>query len=503
MSHKKPTYEELENSLAKAEALIAATRNGEVETGTADQNPLLLRLRETNEALRESEEKYRSLVEGTGAIIFSVNQRGRFTYVNEAGIKALGYSQEEILGRFYLSFVYSEDKRRVHKIFLKQLEEGIEAANVELRFVNKEGAVGWFIFLVNLIKKNGEIIGLRGVAQDITERKRAEEALREINEKIRNIVEHSTNLFYSHTPEHVLTYMSPQTRDFLDCEPEEAMIRWTEFVTDNPINEIGFNNTVKAIETGEKQPPYELELIGKKGRIIWVEVNEAPIIKDGKTFAIVGALTDITKRKRAEEALRESEQRFRHTIENLGEGIIVGDLNEIIVLCNPAVEEIFGVPPGELLGKNLVDFMSEDSGEIIRAQTEERIEGKRSKYEIEIVRPNGERRQVLITANPWKDENSNVIGAYGIFRDITERKKLEEEREKLVKELQEALAKVKTLSGFIPICASCKKIRDDEGFWEEVEVYIRDHSEAEFSHGICPDCLQKLYGDFLDDGEKK
>jgi len=67
----------------------------------------------------------------------------------------------------------------------------------------------------------------------------------------------------------------------------------------------------------------------------------------------------------------------------------------------------------------------------------------------------------------------------------------------LIKELQEALAKVKTLSGLLSICASCKKIRDDKGYWNQIETYIRDHSQAEFSHGLCPDCLEKLYPDIL------
>ena len=80
-------------------------------------------------------------------------------------------------------------------------------------------------------------------------------------------------------------------------------------------------------------------------------------------------------------------------------------------------------------------------------------------------------------------------------QEIIERKRAEAEREKMIGDLQEALSQVKTLSGFIPICASCKKIRDDKGYWEQVEVYIRDHSEAEFSHGICPECFKKLYPD--------
>jgi hypothetical protein len=95
------------------------------------------------------------------------------------------------------------------------------------------------------------------------------------------------------------------------------------------------------------------------------------------------------------------------------------------------------------------------------------------------------------------------IGFRGVTRDVTEKKRAEEEREKLVRDLQKALSEVKTLKGIFPICASCKKIRDDKGYWNQVEVYIRDRSEAEFSHGICPDCMKKLYGDFLKEGDIK
>jgi PAS domain S-box-containing protein len=81
-------------------------------------------------------------------------------------------------------------------------------------------------------------------------------------------------------------------------------------------------------------------------------------------------------------------------------------------------------------------------------------------------------------------------------QEIVERKMAEEEREKLILELQKSISKIKTLSGLLPICASCKKIRNDYGYWEQIEIYIRDHSEADFSHGICPECAKKLYPEF-------
>ena len=124
-----------------------------------------------------------------------------------------------------------------------------------------------------------------------------------------------------------------------------------------------------------------------------------------------------------------------------------------------------------------------------RIRRGERIEH----YETVRVTRDGKHIQVSLTVSPIRDEFGNIIGASTSGRDVTERKRAEEERERLVTELQAALAKVKLLSGFFPICAACKKIRNDEGYWEQVETYIRHHSEAEFSHGICPDCLRKLY----------
>jgi hypothetical protein len=92
-----------------------------------------------------------------------------------------------------------------------------------------------------------------------------------------------------------------------------------------------------------------------------------------------------------------------------------------------------------------------------------------------------------------KKEASDEKYYTGIIRDISKRKQIEEERNHLIESLQDSLAKIKTLSGMLPICASCKKIRDDKGYWNQIETYIGEHSEAEFSHGICPECAKKLY----------
>jgi hypothetical protein len=88
-----------------------------------------------------------------------------------------------------------------------------------------------------------------------------------------------------------------------------------------------------------------------------------------------------------------------------------------------------------------------------------------------------------------------VVGASAIVRDITQIKREEQERLKLIQDLTAALSQVKALSGLLPICASCKKIRDDRGYWQQVETYIKERSNADFTHGICPECVQRLYPD--------
>jgi PAS domain S-box-containing protein len=118
-------------------------------------------------------------------------------------------------------------------------------------------------------------------------------------------------------------------------------------------------------------------------------------------------------------------------------------------------------------------------------------------------RKDGTRVEAALTLSPIKDGFGKVIGISAIERDVTALKREEEERLKLISELTDALSSIKTLHGMLPICSSCKKIRDDDGYWQKIESYISERTQAEFTHGICPDCVRKLYPQFAASGRER
>lgn len=210
---------------------------------------------------------------------------------------------------------------------------------------------------------------------------------------------------------------------------EEALINWTELVSDNPINEIGFKHTVKAIETCKPQPPYELELVHKSGKKVWVEVREAPLVKDGKTVSIVGALTDITKRKQAEKDLRESEEKFREMSASAQDGIIMMDNEGTISFWNKAAERIFGYSAQEAMGKELHTLIGpqryhnnyREGFSKFRTTGQGPVIGKT--LELEALKKDGTEFPISLSVSATKIKGK--WHAVGILRDVSEQKKLE------------------------------------------------------------------------------
>jgi PAS domain S-box-containing protein len=225
-------------------------------------------------------------------------------------------------------------------------------------------------------------------------------------------------------------------------------------------------------------------------------------------------LRDITERKRAEEALKGSEQRLADIIDFLPDATLVIDREGKVIAWNHAMEVMLGVKAKDMLGKGnceyaipfygerrpiLIDLVTQPQEEIDKRYAHmEKRPGGVLMGESYIPNLKGGEFYFFGAAAPLYDQKGNLVGAIECIRDITERKRMEEEREKLIRELQDALANIKTLHGLLPICSYCKKIRDDKGYWNRIESYIQDHSGAEFTHGMCPECLKKLYPDLVD-----
>jgi len=205
-------------------------------------------------------------------------------------------------------------------------------------------------------------------------------------------------------------------------------------------------------------------------------------------------------RQAAEEALKRSQEGLAYLaaiVKSSDDAIIGNTLDGIIHSWNAGAESIYGYSAEEIIGRStsllIPSYRPEELPQIYdRIKRGEQIK----RYETIRIRKDGIAIDVSLTLSPIRDGESGVIGVSAIERDITERKREEAERLKLIEELTEALAGIKTLRGLLPICASCKRIRDDRGYWEKVESYIERNSEAEFTHGICPECLHNLYPEY-------
>lgn len=200
------------------------------------------------------------------------------------------------------------------------------------------------------------------------------------------------------------------------------------------------------------------------------------------------------ERRRGEAALAH----LAAIVESSGDAIIGMDLDGKIASWNSGAEKIYGYSRNEVIGKTISMIAPPISAGEIPHLFEKIKSGERvERYETIRVKKDGTPIDVSLTISPIKNSTGEVIGISAIERDITAQMQAEADRKHLIQELSDALTKVKTLSGLLPICASCKKIRDDKGDWEPVETYIAAHSEADFSHGMCPDCLEKLYPEYL------
>lgn len=203
-------------------------------------------------------------------------------------------------------------------------------------------------------------------------------------------------------------------------------------------------------------------------------------------------------KEQADRQVRESELKYRTLVEHANETICILQDGKII-FSNGKGSEFLGLEPDELNGRPFSDFVFPEDLETVTAYYWGRIKNEDIPNAYEVRMTDREGKPVWVMVSVTLIEYEGKTATLVLLTNIDKLKSLEKEREMMIEDLQKALADVKTLSGLLPICASCKKIRDDQGQWETLEKYIGNRSNAEFTHGICPECSHKLYPELYED----
>jgi len=231
--------------------------------------------------------------------------------------------------------------------------------------------------------------------------------------------------------------------------------------------------------------------------------NPINVVNTGFFFAISSVLLVLgIRERRALERERATRQQLLQSTRELArlaaivefsdDAIIGKSLDGTVLSWNGGAERLYGYTSAEAVGKPISMLVPTEGQAEFQELLQKVHRGERVEH-LETMRKAQDGRDLAVSLriSPVRDADGKIVGASTIARDVTERKQAEVERERLVKDLKAALANVKTLRGLLPICASCKKIRDDKGYWNQIEFYIRERSDASFTHGICPDCAER------------
>lgn len=210
-------------------------------------------------------------------------------------------------------------------------------------------------------------------------------------------------------------------------------------------------------------------------------------------MAVADQVAIALDRKLKEEQLVASEARFRHIVDTANEGIVQVSADWRIVYTNSYFARLLGYEPAEILDRLLEELFWPDDLKSFQKQKEERSLGIHRNFERKFKTREGQCVETLVSASSILDGEGRFGGSFGMITDITVLKKTQAELQEKILELQKAAEQIRTLRGIVPICMHCKKVRDDQGFWNQVEVYVETHTGAEFSHGICPDCINTYH----------
>ncbi|HRS52698.1 MAG TPA: PAS domain S-box protein [Candidatus Marinimicrobia bacterium] len=395
--------------------------------------------------LLESERKYRDLVENMAEGLITIDEQKIVTLVNSKICHMLEFKPEEMVGKNIFDFFDSKNQKILKQELVKRPEGTF--SQYEITFTTKSGKqIPALISGAPNFDEKGRFRGSYANVLDFTERKQAEEALRQSEEKYRLITETTSDLISLHTFDlnASYTYVSPSIKRIAGYEPEE-LLGESAFTYIHPEDRKGLlkilktyvGYTIKNLMSAKKSEfteTIEYRFKHKSGKWIYLQSVGNTL---GKQLLLVSR--DVTQRVQMEASLRESEERYRSMVENSAMGVFIVDDNSNFEFVNQRLCEILGYRASEIIGHKFMEFLAPESVELVqdRYQRLQKSEAVSMNYEFEVIRKDGERRQVEIYSNVVKDTDGKNHTIAQIL-DITERVKAEAARDSLESQLRQA-----------------------------------------------------------------
>jgi two-component system NtrC family sensor kinase len=385
--------------------------------------------KQAEEALRRSEERYRTTLEEMEDSYFEVDLAGNLTFVNNSVCRDLGYSMEELIGMSYKGFTAEDDIESVFRVFNEVYRTGVPNKGFPWKTTRKDGSHGFAETSISLLRNNkGEVTGFRGVGRDVTERKQSEEKLRQSEENYKTLFDSSVIGMYVLDAETFKVVMGNRVAAEMagfSSAGEGVGINPLDFVIPEDREQV-LEMAVKEFEQDLRRT-HEVRVIAKDGGIGWISISSTRIMHEGKLASLV-SISNITERKRMEEVLRQSEENYRALFDSSVIGTFVIDAETMkIVIGNRAAAKMFGFSSVEEgIGVNPLDFVHpEDRERYLEIARKELFEQDlRRTQEWQAITKDG--REIWVSITGARIMHEGRLAALVSFIDITERKQTEE-----------------------------------------------------------------------------
>lgn len=408
---------------------------GQLKGGVAVFRDITL-ARRTEEALRETQEQYRLLVTRANDIIYRTDATGRFTFVNPVAMRIMKYEEHELLGRRFLDLIHPAHREAADRFYGRQFLRRQPTTYYEFLAVAKDGSEVWIGQNVQILLEDDRVVGFQAVARDITERKRAQEALLESEERFRSIVQSTSDAIILIDTDGTVVFWNSGAAKIFGYPAAEIIGRPVTDIIPERFREAHRKGVQRVAAAGAltvQSTMFELIGLRRDGTEFPLEFSLAAWATKSGLF-ITGIIRDITARKRAESALRESEERFRTIMDNSPALIFIKDVAGRYLQVNRRFETIFHLAGAAILGKTDDEVFPPEQAAAFRANDRKVLEaGAPMEFEETALHDDGPHTSIVVKF-PLFNAAGSCYALCGIATDITDRKRAEEERQKLAKD---------------------------------------------------------------------